>query len=342
MITIKDVAEKAHVSIATVSRVLNNTRYVSPEIAVRVHQAVEELHYEHNALARNLRRNQSLTLGVIIPDSNNPFFAEVTRGVEDACFDQGYVVVLCNTSESTEKAASYLTTLYQHRAAGIIIVSPGDMTDELQAYLDKGYPIVVVDRPLPRVAADMVVSDNYGGARMAVQHLVELGHKRIAFIINQEPLETVKSRWQGAQDAMSEAGLPIDPDLIYHQGDFLPDSGYKAAHQFLRLSTPPSAIFAFNDLMAFGVLSFAYDRHIRIPEDLSIIGFDDIAISAYAVPSLTTIAQPKYELGQKVAEILLKRIQGDDAPILHLTLPTELIVRKSTAAPARLLRNIKI
>jgi LacI family transcriptional regulator len=333
MPTIKDVAERAHVSIATVSRVVNKTRYVSPDVVRRVQQAIHDLDYQHNALARNLRRSQSLTIGVIIPDSNNPFFAEMTRGIEDTCFEEGYVVVLCNSNEDMSKAASYLTTLYQHRTAGLIVVAPGDMTEPLEDYIQRGYPIVLVDRPLPHLPADMVVSDNYGGAKLAIQYLVSLGHRRIGLITGDHHLETVKSRWCGVEEAMKEAGLPLLPELTYNRGDFLAESGREAAAYFFRLGQPPTAIFALNDLMALGVLSYAYDHHIHIPTQLSVVGFDNIEMTSYAVPGLTTVAQPKYELGQQAATLLLKRIQGDTAPLQKTTLPTRLILRHSTGRP---------
>jgi LacI family transcriptional regulator len=335
MPTIKDVADRANVSIATVSRVLNNTRYVSPELDVRVREAIRSLNYEHNTLARNLRRSESLTLGIVIPDSNNPFFAEITKGVEDTCFEQGYMVMLCNTNESPEKAESYLTTLYQHRVAGIIVVSPDNLKNALKHHLDNGYPIVIVDRPVPGVETDMVVSDNYGGAQEAVQHLLDLGHRRIGFVIGNLERETVNQRWQAVVDTLSAGGIELDERLIYREGDYLAGSGYKAAEKLLKLKNPPTAIFAFNDMMAFGVLSYAYDHNIRVPDKLSVIGFDDIAMSSYSVPSLTTVAQPKYALGQQVADILLKRIQGDETPVMHVILPTRLVVRQSTASPPR-------
>src|SRR5688572_26696965 len=179
MSTIKDVADRANVSIATVSRVLNKNRYVSPELRERVQHAIRDLKYEQNVVARNLRRSQSVTLGIIIPDAGNPFFAEITRGVEDVCYERGYICVLCSAGDNAARAASYLSTLYQHRVAGLILVSPGDLREDLRYHIDKGDPLVLVDRALPDVPADMVVSDNYGGGFQAAQHLLELGHRRI-------------------------------------------------------------------------------------------------------------------------------------------------------------------
>jgi LacI family transcriptional regulator len=332
MATIKDVAEAAGVSIATVSRVLNQNGYVSPELNQRVQDAIAALGYQRNALARNLRRSESLTLGILVPDSNNSFFSEIAKGVEETCFAKGYTVVLCNTDENPDKATSYLSNLYQHRVAGFIVVSLGDFKPRLQKLIEDGYPIVIVDRPVTDLKADSVISDNFSGARLAMQHLIQLGHRRIAYVVGNMHLETIKARWAGVMSTLEEYGVPLDPSLVYEHGDYTPKSGYAAAEALLKRADPPTAIFAFNDLMAFGVLSYAQMNGIHIPSKVSVVGFDDVTLAAYSAPSLTTVAQPKYALGQKVAEILLDRIHGDTSPPIKLVLPTELIVRCSTAS----------
>ncbi len=333
MTTIKDVADQAGVSIATVSRVLNQNRYVSPELNERVRKAIADLHYEQNALARNLRRSESLTLGIIIPDSTNPFFAEVARGIEEVCFENGYLVILCNTSEDPEKAAAYLTALRQNRVAGVIIVSPGELQAELRQPLRAKYPIVVADRLLPGLQVDSVISDNYVGAEQAIQHLLMLGHRRVGVVVGNhlETRQTIKDRLDGVLMTLSAAGLPIDEALIDTESDYTPEGGYEAACVLLDRPNPPTAIFAFNDLIGFGVMSYAYQHGIRVPQDLSVIGFDDIKLAAFMNPALTTIAQPKYELGRKAAEILLERIHGEVCPPQTMILPTRLVVRQSTA-----------
>ena len=175
MSTITDVANLAKVSIATVSRVLNDTGPVSPELERRVIDAVKKLSYQPNKVARSLRRSESLTVGVLIPDSRNPYFAEVAKAIEDTCSNEGYTVVLCNTDEQPEKAVNYLETLYQQRVAGLIVVSPGQIMSQLQRLLERGFPLVVADRPLPLLEADTVSADNYDGAHQAIQHLIDLG-----------------------------------------------------------------------------------------------------------------------------------------------------------------------
>lgn len=332
MTTIKDVADYAGVSIATVSRVLNQNRYVSPELNERVRKAIADLQYEQNALARNLRRSESLTLGIIIPDSTNPFFAEVARGIEEVCFEQGYLVILCNTSEDSAKAAAYLSTLRQNRVAGVIIVSPGELQSELRPSLRAKYPIVVADRLLPGLPVDSVISDNDVGARQAMSHLLALGHRRIGIVVGNhiDTRQTIKARLNGVIDMLDTAGVPVDESLIHTDGDYTPEAGYSAAQVLLEQPNPPTAIFAFNDLLGFGVMAYAYQHGIRIPHELSVIGFDDINLAAYIAPGLTTIAQPKYELGRKAAEILLERIHGEGCPPRTLVLPTRLVVRQST------------
>ncbi len=335
MATIRDVAELANVSIATVSRVINESGYVSPELDARVRQAIAQFGYQRNILARNLRRSESLTLGVLIPSSDNPYFAEMAKGVEDFCFVKGFTVVLCNTDENPEKEASYFTTLYQQRVAGFIVASTGQLTFRLQSLLDDGYPIVVVDRPLAGLQTDVVASDNFGGARQAVQHLIDRGHRRIGLLVGRPDLESIKLRWSGAMEAIRSAGIILESNLIYDRGDLLPKSGYLGAQALLEQADPPTAIFAFNDLMAFGVLSYANAHNIAVPDQLSVVGFDDIQLASFAVPGLTTVAQPKYDLGRTAAEILLRRIQGDKTPPVNMVLSAPLIIRGSTAPAGR-------
>jgi LacI family transcriptional regulator len=332
MTTIKDVAEMAQVSVATVSRVINQTGYVSPELDVRVRQAVENLNYSPNNIAKNLRRSNSPMLGVLIPDNNNPFFAEITKGIEDVCFDKGYNVVVCNSDEKSDKAASYLETLYRQRVAGFIVVAPGHITDQLQRLLNHKVPVALADRPLADLAADTVIADHYDGAKQAIEHLIGLGHRRIGLIAGRRELETTRLRWKGVQDALHGAGLSLQDRFIFEEGDFQPGSGYKGAADLLNQRTPPTAIFAFNDLMAFGVLYYASQHGIVVPTQLSVVGFDDTMLASFVPPGLTTVAQPKYELGQTVARVLLNRIRGEKKPPIYHILPTQLVIRGSTAA----------
>ncbi len=330
MATINHVAELAKVSIATVSRVLNESGYVKPELEARVRDAVAQLGYQPNALARSLRRNESRTLGMIIPDNNNPYFAEMAKGVEDVCFKHGFTVVLCNTAEQPEREAVYFDELQKQRVAGFVVVSTGKHTARIQDLIDKGFSVVIVDRAVADQNADAVISDNFNGAKQAVQHLLDFGHTRIGFVVGEDYRETIRSRWMGVLETLHKAGCEAHPHLIYDKGDFSLQSGYAAAEFLLNQPDPPTAVFAFNDLMAYGLMNYALTHGISIPRDLSVVGFDDIMMSSYIVPSLTTIAQQKYELGRKVADTLIKRIMGKAKAPRTVVLPTELIVRQST------------
>jgi len=332
MSTIKDVADRAGVSIATVSRVLNSTGRVSDDLDLRVREAVKVLNYHPNMLARQLRRSESQTIGVLIPDSSNPYFAELGKGIEDVCFENGFTVVLCNTAENADKANSYLRTLYQQRAAGFVIVTPRQPITDLDDLISKGVPIILADRPLPSLqnSVDSISSDNFGGAEQAIKHLIALGHRRIGMIVGHLDLNTNKDRWQGVLSALEQARIKPDQALVFDQASYLPHSGFAGAGQLLEQADPPTAVFCFNDLIALGVLNYAQSHGVAIPSKLSVIGFDDIMLAAYTVPGLTTVAQPKYELGRRAAEMLLRRIDGDRQPPQNEVLPTTLIERGTT------------
>jgi DNA-binding LacI/PurR family transcriptional regulator len=331
MATIRDVAELANVSIATVSRVLNGTGYVSPELAQRVRQAAAKLGYQSNTLVRHIQRNDSLTLGVLLPGSGNPFYTEVARGVQELCSERGFRVIICYVGEDSEKASAYVNALRQQRVAGFVVISPDNVSEHWQRLLDDGYPLVMVDRIVTHVRADAVVSDNYSGAAQAVNHLIGLGHRNIGFVTGRLHLDPVENRWRGVTETLAKAGIPLNPDFVYDRGDYQMATGFAAAEKLFSLPNPPTAVFAFNDLMAYGLIYFAHTHGITVPDQLSVIGFDDIELSTYFVPGLTTISQPKYELGRTVAEILLGRIAGNREPQIYQILPTQLVVRGSTA-----------
>jgi len=330
MATMRDVAKQAGVSITTVSHVINNSRAVSNGARQRVETAMRELGYKPNTLARSLRRQQTHTIGMIVPDSANPFFAEIARGIEDASFEQNYNVVLCNTEGDLEKQISYTNVLIQNQVAGIVFVAAGVSTELVEDLQRRQVPLVVVDREVPDVAVDTVLTDHYQGGRLATQHLVDLGHRRIACISAGSELSPSSDRVTGYQDVLRENGLAVDEQLIM-RGDFQYKSGFEAAQQLLALTEPPTAVFASNDLMAVGCISAATQQGLRVPEDLSVVGFDDVRLASFTNPPLTTIAQPKREIGTLAVEMLLTRINDLTAPIRYERLDTELKVRRSTA-----------
>lgn len=332
MVSIRDVAEKAGFSVSTVSHVINETRFVSEETRNRVVSAMEALNYQPNRLARSLRRKdkRTHTLGLLIPDSMNPFFAEVLRGVEDASFDANYNVFLCNSDNRPEKELDYIEVLVSKQIDGIILVSAGT-TDSLELLDRRKVTTVVVDRQLGETKHDSVMVENDLGGQIATKHLIDLGHERIGCITGPSSLTPSAKRIRGYHQALEDANISIDESLIV-QGDFRPQSGYLVMKELLRLPSPPTAIFACNDMMAVGAMRATNEQNSSVPGDLSVIGFDDILLASYTIPSLTTVAQPSYEMGLIAAEILIKRLQDTDSPPRHEILLPTLVERESCRA----------
>jgi LacI family transcriptional regulator len=326
----RDVAERAGVSVTTVSHVINETRPVSDELRRRVLVAMDELGYQPNRLARSLRRGQTHTIGMIIPDNANPFFAEVARGVEDASFENGYSLILCNSDGDLDKELLYTNVLIEKRVDGILFVAAGLSTDRILDLQAQRTPLVIVDRDLPDAAVDSVLTDNAQGGGLATQHLIELGHRRIACITGPSDVTPSADRVTGYRQMLREAEIPIDEDLIV-KGDFRYDSAYQASIQLLQMEDPPTAIFACNDLMAVAAMRAALELGQKVPDDLSVVGFDDVRLAAFANPPLTTIAQPKYEIGAVAATMLLARMRNHDRPAHRRVFETSLVIRKSTA-----------
>jgi len=331
-VTMRDVARRAGVTPTTISHVINNTRYVRKETHARVWAAINELGYQPNNLARSLRRKETHTFGLIVPDNANPFFAEVARGIEDSSFDRGYCVILCNSEKNLEKELSYINVLQGRQVDGIILVSAGINTQHIIDLQEKGKPVVVVDREIAGVNVDAVLTDNRGGGYKAVHHLVELGHKRIGCISGPSELTPSAERVDGYKQAVTEAGLRWEPNLII-KGDFHSKGGYSAIEKLMSLPEPPTAVFACNDMMAIGAMAGAIDLGYNIPHDLSIVGFDDIELASYTNPKLTTVEQPKYKMGTVATEMMLRQVNEGKSPGRRLILPTELIIRQSTTQP---------
>ncbi|HSR29659.1 MAG TPA: LacI family DNA-binding transcriptional regulator [Anaerolineae bacterium] len=328
----RDVAERAGVSVTTVSHVINDTRPVSDELRRRVLASMANLGYQPNRLARSLRRGQTHTIGMIIPDSANPFFAEMARGVEDTSFENGYSVILCNSDGDLNKELLYTNVLTEKRVDGILFVAAGLSTDRIRDLQTQRTPLVVVDRDLPDAAVDSVLTDNAQGGWLAARHLIDLGHRRIACITGPSDVTPSAERVTGYRQAMKKAGIPVDESLVV-KGDFQYDSAYRASIQLLQIKDPPTAIFACNDLMAVAVMSAALAEGRQVPGDLSVVGFDDVRLAAFANPPLTTIAQPKYEMGVVAATMLLERMRDLEMPAHRRVFETNLVTRRSTAPP---------
>jgi LacI family transcriptional regulator len=332
MPTMRDVAELAGVSLTTVSHVINGTRFVSGDVTERVQEAMKQLNYRPNELARSLRRGQTKTLGLILPDSANPYFAEIGHAIEATASNLGYNVILCNTHGAEEKEAHYINILRDRQVDGILFVAAGDQAKSISSTLGENFPILLVDRELVGVRTDVIIVDNHQGGLLATRHLLELGHRRIACISGPSRVRPSAERISGYTQALEEAGLAFDPAL-FRMGDFHPNSGYRAALDLLQQPDSPTAIFTCNDLMAIGVIRAAAEIGRRIPDDLSIVGFDDIELASYTIPPLTTIAQPIEKMGEIAAKTLIERIEEVNiSPPKRQLLPVELVVRGSTGA----------
>ncbi len=330
----QQVAERAGVSTSTVSHVINGTRYVGPELTARVEAAMRELRFRPNAVARSLRRKQTRTIGMIVPDNVNPFFAMLARAVEGACFAQGYSLILTNSEDDPNRERSNINVLLQKQVDGLIIAGVGTDGQETEELL-RDQPVVVVDRELNGANADVILVDNLSGGLQATRHLIEVGHRRIACLAGPHRMTSSGQRVVGYRQALREAGLPEDEALIL-PGDFQFSGGAAAVEVLLRLPDPPTAIFACNDLMAVGALAAAAEHSLRIPADLSIVGFDDVTLATYTTPPLTTVAQPIAAIGRLATEVVIRRNQTPEMPVERHLLPPRLVVRRSTQPPAQL------
>jgi DNA-binding LacI/PurR family transcriptional regulator len=332
-VTMRQIAERAQVSIGTVSHVINGTAKVREKLRQRVLEAIRSLGYQPSQLARGLRRNQTSMLVMIIPDVTNPFFPAVVRGVEDVAYRGSFRLVLCNTDNDPRKEVSYLNELSSYRPAGWLVIPSVD--SEIAPYLKpaaSGPPVVCIDRQPKGWNGDVVLVANEEGAHCAARHLLRMGHRHLAVITGPLHLANAVERLKGFKRALAEAKVSIEPDYV-QEARFERHSGYQAATRLLRMLPRPTAIFACNDLMALGVLLAAREFGLRCPEDISIVGFDNLDFAEFTAPALTTVCQPGYQLGTTAARLLLERIAGLKQPSKKVVLPTELKIRQSVAPP---------
>lgn len=329
MATMKDIARVAGVSTSTVSHVINKTRYVSDDIAERVNKAAKDLNYAPSALARSLKMNRTRTIGMLVTTSTNPFFGEVVKGVERSCYQQGYSLILCNTEGDNQRMKASINTLLQKRVDGLILMCStleGERIEVFERYPD--IPVVVMDWGPMLFASDKIQDNSLRGGYMATQYLIECGHQSIGCITGPLSRHQAQMRYEGYKRAMLEAGLTINPDWII-ESDFECEGGAQALYRLQKKGPLPSAIFVSNDMMAMGVIHAASDLDIAIPEQLSIIGYDDIHIANFMTPSLTTIHQPKYRLGQAAIETLLNKLENQSREPQVVQLEPTLVVRQS-------------
>ncbi len=333
MSTISDVARMAGVSTMTVSRVINNSGYISQATRERVERAIEQLGYVPNALARGLRFKQTKTIALILTDITNPFFTTLARGVEDAASEQGFSVIFCNTDEDEGDESEYLNMLLQKQVDGILLVPARCSSESISMLQSRSVPVVVLDRRVSGVQVDSVRGDSEEGAYRLVQHLLEMGHRRIAVLTGPRSVTTATDRVVGYRRAMVEAGLEVDESMVLHDA-FSQEAGYRMAQLALGIASRPTALFAGNNFIAAGAFRALHEAGLRVPEDISLVAFDDLQLPLAMDPFLTVAAQPAYEMGRRATELLLDRLAGDaPAEGREIVLPVTVVVRRSSAPP---------
>jgi LacI family transcriptional regulator len=339
MATIYDVARRAQVSAATVSRVLNGHPSVDPELAARVHAAVAELHYRPNAVARSLRKSRTSLIAVIISDVTDPALTATVRGVEDLARETAYSVVLCDSDEDPDREAEYVSAALAEQMAGVIIASSGrDAT--IEQLVNAGTPVVAVDRAMPGATVDAVLIDTVRGAEQATTHLIEAGYNRIACITGPPHLATAGRPLQGYERALRAAGRMVDPELVKFGalrepasapfGPVRATEGYESMAALLRSAPRLDAVLVANGVMTIGVLECLLDQGVDVPGEIGVVGFDDPPWARLANPPLSTVAEPRYELGNLAARLLVERIGDPSRPPVTVSLRTELRVRASS------------
>jgi LacI family transcriptional regulator len=326
MATIYDVARKARVSTYTVSSVLNQSARVSPELTKRVLKAVRDLDYTMNALARSLPMRQTRTVGMLIPDIANPFYAKVVRGVEDKLREAGYSLLLGNTYNRVDEQSRYVALFRSRQVDALLLfVCAGD-DPELRSFLSKGKPVVFVGRKPIGLEADSVSADNRRGTEMAVAHLLGKGHRRVALLNGQRGLSSTKDRTDGWRRALRAAKLGA-PAALHAWGDWTADGGYLAAWRFLQQAEPPTAVFAANFLMMTGVLKLLQEQGLACPRDVEVMSSDDSEWLDVFQPPVSTVVQPSYDMGAEAARLFLERLHTPKKKLEHIVLQPELRIR---------------
>jgi len=341
--TIYDIARKAGVSTATVSKVLNNTGRIGEKTRKRILEISRELNYQPNVLASALTGKKTYTIGLLIPDLVNPFFAELARNVEDRAHERGFSVMICNTDNDMQKEVKYAQLLRQKSVDGIIVATGVRNDALLKELIDQKVPVALAARDMSVLAASTVLVDDFAGGYSAASHLLELGHRKIAVIAENLNIPSSKERVRGVRCSLEEAGVMFDESLVV-QSDFSVSAGKEAAMSLLQRNKDgttgnvngkgdgrPTAIFACNDVLAIGALQAARNLGIRVPEELSVVGFDNTYLARITDPALTTVAQPIQAMGHQVVDLIAQEIDQANVVKQRVILLPELIVRQSTA-----------
>jgi LacI family transcriptional regulator len=329
-ITIRDVAKEAGVSVSTVSRVLNDKDDVAPETYKKVQGVIQEMGYTSSLAARSMRSHRTNVIGLIVPDVADSFSIQVMKGVNQAIFELGYDLIIYTSGSIKKRSAAererhFVSLLNGSITDGVIIVTPAATSFSTAA------PVITIDPNNECPECPTVIATNHAGAMAAIEYLIGLGHCRIGFISGRPDLQSAQRRLQGYQDALHQAGIPLDPELIA-AGDFSLETGRLCARKLLSLSDRPTAIFAANDQSAIGTIEAAYEMGLRVPDDLSVVGFDNIPEAAYVNPALTTVDQFIGKMGYVATETLIGLIQGKPLDGDLYTMPTQLVARDSCRA----------
>jgi LacI family transcriptional regulator len=328
--TLHEVAQRAGVSAMTVSRVVNGRGSVDSETRQRVEEAIQALDYVPNRIARGLISQKTQTIGIIVPDIVNPFFAPVVRGAESAARKAGYRVLLCNSEGDLRLEREYIEDLVAHRVEGLLLAPASDRSrSSILSLLRGGFPLVLIDRALPDADCDLIVSDNAQGARRLIEHLIAIGHREIAHVSDAEDTSTGRERLRGYREALEAAGIPFQPELVIRTTvDRI--GGYRAAQEILARDPLPTAIFAVNNMTAVGTMEALRERSLSVPKDMGLVCFDDVEHLAVLSPILTVIDQPAETFGSLGVQLLLERMTGKaNSRPRRIILQTDLIVRQS-------------
>lgn len=326
--TIRDVAELAEVHPSTVSRVINGDSRISEKTKNKVLLIIKKLGYTPNAIARGLKTKRTYTLGMLIPDITNPFFAELARGVEDAANENGFNIILCNSDDKLKKERTYLNILKEKRVDGLILGTAHTRDKSILKLEKNNFPYILVSRNIEGLDKNCIIIDDVAGGMMATEYLIKLGHHRIAHITGPLKTRSALNRLKGYQLALKKHKIEYNDELV-GEGDFRIKGGYQVMKRFLKLAKLPTAIFAANDLLALGAMQAIQKKNSHIPEDFSVIGFNDIELASFVYPPLTTIRQPMQKMGALAVKMLLKIIKEGEFNQKKVMLKPKLIIRES-------------
>ena len=335
MANMKEIAKIAGVSLGTVSHVLNGSAAVREPLRKRVMDAVDALGYQPSQLARGLRRDKTNMIGMIIPDVTNPFFPAVVRGAEDVAFENGYRLVLCNTDNDHAKEIAHLNELRTYLPSGLIVIPSNfsDLTAQAESYRRSGTAVVCVDRLPKDWNGDTVTANNEHGAYEATNYILRQGHRQLAIITGPRHLTNAQDRLKGFRRALHEKKISIAPEYV-QETTFDQHGGHAKTMLLLRMIPRPTVIFAGNDMIAFGALLAFREAGLHCPEDISLIGFDNLDLAEMTSPPLSSVSQPGYQMGSTAARMLIDRVRGDHGPAKHVVIETALKIRDSVAPPS--------